>query len=78
MKDKELTDKEKQLAISFKEAFVGEHGDRVLANLKKRYTYDTVMWKRDTLGRIDPYDVTKRAAQRAVINYIVNQIEKKF
>lgn len=74
---KELTGKEKQLAISYKEVFNGPHGERVLADLKRLSNYDYVIWKRDTLGRIDPYDVTMRAAKRSLINHIVNQIEKK-
>ncbi len=74
---KELTDKEKQLAISYKETFGSEHGKRVLKNLKMLSNYDIVIWKRDTLGRLDPYDITVRAAKRAMVNHIVQQIEKK-
>jgi hypothetical protein len=74
---KEPTEKEKQLIISYKETFGGEHGQRVLADLKRISNYDYVIWKRDTLGRLDPYDITVRAAKRSVVNHIVSQIEKK-
>jgi hypothetical protein len=74
---KELTDEQKQLAISYKEVFSGPHGERVLTDLKRHCSYDIVIWKRDTLGRIDPYDVTIRAAKRSLVNHIINQIEKK-
>jgi hypothetical protein len=76
-KEIELTPEQRQTAKDFKEVFGSECGKRALEKLKTRYSYDTIVWKRDTLGRIDPYDVTKRAAQRAVINFIVNQIEQK-
>ena len=74
---KELTEAEKQLRIDYNETFNGVHGQRVLENLKKMTSYDTVIWKRDNLGRIDPYDVTIRAAKRAVVNHIIRQMNKK-
>ena len=77
MKERELTDAEKQLRIDYNETFNSEHGKRVLKNLKNITSYDTVIWKRDTLGRIDPYDVTIRAAKRAVVNHIIRQMDKK-
>jgi len=77
MKEKELTDEERQTRIDFNETFNTAHGKRVVEKLKRRFNYDVVIWKRDNLGRIDPYDVTIRAAQKVVINYITNQMEKK-
>lgn len=72
-----MTDEEKQLIISYKETFGSEHGRRVLENLKKLAGYGSVIWKRDSLGRIDPNDVIMRAAKRTVVEHIINQIEKK-
>ena len=77
MIERELTDAEKQSRIDFNETFNSVHGQRALGKLKSRFSYDTVIWKRDTLGRIDPYDVTIRAAQKTVINYIISQMDKK-
>ena len=76
-KDRILTDQEKQLRIDYNETFNSEHGKKVLENLKKITSYDIVIWKRDTLGRIDPYDVTIRAAKRTVVNHIIRQMDKK-
>ena len=74
---KEMSREEKQVQIDFNETFNTVHGERVIKHLKKRFNYDTIIWKRDTLGRIDPYDVTIRAAQKVVINFIERNINDK-
>lgn len=71
-----MTDEEKQRLMDYKNTFLPEAGKRVLADLKKKARYDNLAVPKDSLGRVDPWEIVRREAQRNVITNIIKQIEK--
>lgn len=70
---------EAQKIISYKHAFAGEHGERVLADLRRLSTYDrsavSAIDNKNPIP-IDPLRLAFQEGQRSVIVYILRKLKQ--
>lgn len=70
-------DKQKQLVMDFQNTFTSEGGKRVLADLRKKSTYDVSSISTDKSRPIDVNRLIYDEGQRAVIIYIFRMLGMK-
>ena len=70
-------EKAQQLVIDYKQTFMSEHGQRVLAHIKKLAKFNMAYLPTDTVGRIDPMEVMRYEGSRCVIIHIETMLNKE-
>lgn len=71
-------DKEyKKLVDDYHEIFGTSEGKRILADLRKKSTYDRSSVSGDKRETIDPYRLAYDEGQRAMIIYIIRKINEQ-
>ena len=63
-----------KLIMDYKNVFGSDSGKRIVADLKKRF--EKTGLPMDRRLPVDPYNVVANEAQRLVVKYIVDNIEK--
>ena len=66
-----------QLVIDYKQTFLGEHGVKVLAHMKKLARFNVATVPCDNFGRIDPLEVMRQEGMRNVIIHIETMLNKE-